>query len=217
MYKIKAYAYTSPGSMQICGSGPFFFGSGSADSVFQIRIRIRVTLKGRIRPDPDPDPGDPKRPDQTRSGSYLDMFLMFSKIIILLCLFLTISELQIKDKKLFGRNFFLEHFIWRENLNFRFFLWKKDPDPDSDPGDPKRPDPTGSGSATLVLWIASLRTVHKFLKVEHVLSTSWLGRRSSYCTDFCLARSFANRLVFSLTRHVWNVAQSNFLSILLIL
>ena len=28
-------------------------------------------------------------------------------------------------------------------------MWIKDPDPVSDPGDPKRPDPTGSGSATL--------------------------------------------------------------------
>ena len=48
---------------QCCGSGPFFFGSGSgpANPVFKIRIRIRLT---------------PKRPDPTGSGSgsFLDMF-----------------------------------------------------------------------------------------------------------------------------------------------
>ena len=42
-----------------------FFGSGSSDPVFKIRIRVRVT---------------PKRPNPTGSGSFLDMFFMFSKI-----------------------------------------------------------------------------------------------------------------------------------------
>ena len=47
-----------------CGAGPFFFGSGSANPVFIIRIRIWVTQK------------------KTGSGSYLNIFLMFSKINI---------------------------------------------------------------------------------------------------------------------------------------
>ena len=53
----------------------FFSGSGSADPVFKIRIRIRVT---------------PKRPDPTgsESGSYLEMFLIFSKIYIKFMAFL---------------------------------------------------------------------------------------------------------------------------------
>ena len=47
---------------QCCGSGPFF--------------RIRIRRSGFKNP--DPDPGDPKK-TETGSGSYLDMFLMFSK------------------------------------------------------------------------------------------------------------------------------------------
>ena len=46
-------------------------GSGSADLVFKIRIRIRIQIRVTQ-----------KRPDSTGSGSYLDMFLMFSKINI---------------------------------------------------------------------------------------------------------------------------------------
>ena len=56
------------GFMQCCGSGPFFFGSGFSNT--------------------DPDPGDPKRPDPTGSGSYLDMFLMISNINIFYGFFL---------------------------------------------------------------------------------------------------------------------------------
>ena len=47
----------------------------------------------------------------------------------------------------------------------RVFLWIKDPDP----GDPKRPDPTGSGSATLVSFLPRLvlwfdeKAIRKFL------------------------------------------------------
>ena len=65
--------------MQCCGSVQFFSGSGSADSVLKIRIRIQVT---------------PQRPDPTgsRSGSYLDMFLMFSKINTFLWPFYTKSK-----------------------------------------------------------------------------------------------------------------------------
>ena len=54
--------------------------------------------------DPDPDLGNPKRPDPTGSGSYLDMFLMFSKINNFLWHFYPKSKhfmtLKIKDKKL---------------------------------------------------------------------------------------------------------------------
>ena len=46
----------------------------------------------------------PKRPDPTGSGSYLDIFLMFSKIYNFLWYFYTKSKhlmsLKIKDKKL---------------------------------------------------------------------------------------------------------------------
>ena len=52
---------------------------------------------------------------------------------------------KIKFKKLFGRNCILDNFISRENLNYRGL--------DPDLGDPNRPDPTGSGSATLVIII----------------------------------------------------------------
>ena len=57
--------------------------------------------------------------------------------------------LKIKDKKLFERNCILDNFITRKFELHGVFLWIKDPDP----GDPKRPDPTGSGSgsATLIL------------------------------------------------------------------
>ena len=70
--------------------------------------------------------------------------------------FLTKSKhlmtLKIKDKKLFGRNRIFDNFIWRENLNYRglFVDTGSGSDIFPDPGDPKRPDPTGSGSATLV-------------------------------------------------------------------
>ena len=50
-----------------------------------------------------------------------------------------------KDKKVFGRNCILYSFITRKFEQHGVFLWIKDPNP----GDPKRPDPTGSGSATL--------------------------------------------------------------------
>ena len=46
-----------------------------ADPVNFFRIRIRGS--GFSNTDPDPDPSDPKK-----TGSYLDMFLMFSKINI---------------------------------------------------------------------------------------------------------------------------------------
>ena len=52
-------------------------GTSVADPVQFFRIRIRVTQK---------------RPDPTGSGSYLDMFLMFSKINIFLWHFLTKSK-----------------------------------------------------------------------------------------------------------------------------
>ena len=69
---------------QCCGSGVFF------SAVFKIRIRIRVT---------------PKRPDPTGSGSYLDTFLMNSKINNVLLHFYTNSKHlmthKFKDKKLF--------------------------------------------------------------------------------------------------------------------
>ena len=70
---------------------------------------------------PYPDPDDPKRPDLTGSGFYLDMFLMFGEINIFLWHFLTKSKhrmrLKIKDKKLFCQNCILYNFIKRENYN----------------------------------------------------------------------------------------------------
>ena len=63
---------------------------------------------------------------------------------------------KVKDKKkLFGRNVISDNFIKRKNLNYRGLYEDKESgssifsDPDSDSGDPKRPDPTGY--ATLVL------------------------------------------------------------------
>ena len=58
--------------------------------------------------------------------------------------------LKIKDKKLFGRNCILDSFITRKFEFHGVFLCIF---PDPDPGDPKSPDPTGSGSATLALTI----------------------------------------------------------------
>ena len=57
----------------------------------------------------DPDPGDPKKTgSESGSGSYLDMFLMFSKIKKFVWHFLNkfkhIMTLKIKDKKLLLRN-----------------------------------------------------------------------------------------------------------------
>ena len=45
---------------------------------------FRIGIRGSGFKHSDPDPGDPKRPDPTGSGSesYLDMFLMLSKINI---------------------------------------------------------------------------------------------------------------------------------------
>ena len=63
--------------------------------------------------------------------------------------------LKFKDKKLFRRNCILDNFKTRKFNLYGVFLWIKDPDPD--PGDPKRPDPTGSGSATLVVRRSSSR------------------------------------------------------------
>ena len=37
-------------------------------------FRIRIRESGLNSLDPDPYPGDPKRPDPTGSGSYLDIF-----------------------------------------------------------------------------------------------------------------------------------------------
>ena len=57
------YELLKPGRpSQCCGSGPFFFESGSANPVLKFRIRvtqkdrnrIRETQKDRIRLDPDP-------------------------------------------------------------------------------------------------------------------------------------------------------------------
>ena len=61
---------------------------------------------------------------------------------------------KIKDKK-FGRNCILDNDVEREKLNYRGLFVDKGSGsgsgifPDPDPGDPKRADPTGSGSATL--------------------------------------------------------------------
>ena len=75
---------------QCCGSDPFFS---------------------------DPDPGDPKRPDPTGFGSYLDMFLMFSKInVVFFMAFFTKSKhlmtLKYKNNtiiltKLYFRQFYI--------------------------------------------------------------------------------------------------------------
>ena len=60
---------------------------------------------------------------------------------------------KIKDKKLFGRNCNLDNFIWRENLNYSGLFVDKGFGSGifPDPGDPKRPDPSGSGSGSATL------------------------------------------------------------------
>ena len=98
-------------------------------SVF-FRIRIRVTQK---------------RPDPTGSGSYLDMFLMFSKINNYLWHFYTIYiniswQLKSKIKKWFWRNCILGNFIFRE-IQGSFVDKGSGSGIFPDPGDPKRPDP----------------------------------------------------------------------------
>ena len=75
------------------------------------------------------------------SGSYLDMFLMLSKIWHFLTKSKHLMILKIKDN--IGRNCIL----YDEKIIITF-LWIEDPDPDL--CDPKNPDPTWSGSATLV-------------------------------------------------------------------
>ena len=97
---------------QCSGSGQFFSGSrsGSADPVF--KIRIRVTSK---RPHPTGS--------GSRSRSYLEMFLMFSKIIKNLWHFYTKSKhlmrLQIKDKKIIWTKLYFRQFYVTRNKNSR--------------------------------------------------------------------------------------------------
>ena len=61
--------------------------------------------------------------------------------------------LKIKGKNIIWTKLYFRQFMSRENLNYRsLFVYKGTGSgifPDPDPGDPKRPDPTGSGSATL--------------------------------------------------------------------
>ena len=88
--------------------------------------------KDRIRPDTDLDP-------------YLNIFLMFRKIIICYGVFLPNLNIfwKSKIKKLFERNCTI---LYNEkNLNSCLFVDKASGSgifPDPDPGDPKRPDPT---------------------------------------------------------------------------
>ena len=74
------------------------------------------------------------------------MFLMFSKIHNFLWDFPTKSKhlitLKIKDKKIILTNLYFRQFYIPRNLELQGSLWVNDPYPD--PGDPKRPDPTGS-------------------------------------------------------------------------
>ena len=85
-----------------------FSGSGSADLVFKIRIRIRIRVT-------------PKRPDPTGSGSYLEMFLMFSKIKKMLWHFYTKSKhlmrLKIKDKKIILTKLYFRQFYVTRKLS----------------------------------------------------------------------------------------------------
>ena len=92
---------------------------------------------------------------KTGSGSYLDMFLMFSKINNLLLDLYTKSKhlilLKIKDKHYFDETTLL--YNEKIRITWVFFVDKGSGCgifPDPDPGDPKRPNPTGSGSATLL-------------------------------------------------------------------
>ena len=100
---------------QCCGSSPFL-----SDPVLKIRIRIWVTQK---------------RPDPTRSWSYLNMFLMFSKIHICYGIFwLNLNilwHLKVQDKKIIRTKLqFRQFYITRK---FVVLLIK---------------DPTGSGSGS---------------------------------------------------------------------
>ena len=62
--------------------------------------------------------------------------------------------LKIKDKFYFDETVF-QTILYNKKFEFQGFFVNKGSGsgifPDPDPGDPKRPDPTGSGSATLLL------------------------------------------------------------------
>ena len=100
-------------------SGPFF---SNPDPVFKIRVRFRVT---------------PKRPDLTGSwsGSYLYMFLMFSKINIFF------YGIFIPNRNILW--YFFDNVIQLENYNYRDkgSEFGSGFSPAPDPSDPKRPDP----------------------------------------------------------------------------
>ena len=81
---------------------------------------------GQIFSDPDPYPRIRFSKFVSGSGSYLDMFVLMLRIKN------TFYGISLRDNK----------------NNNGAFLWKKDPDPDL--GDPKRLDPTGSGSKTFI-------------------------------------------------------------------
>ena len=108
-----------------------------ADPVHFFRIRIvKILIQIRIQV-------TQKRPDPTGSGSgsYLDMFMMYSKINNFYDIFLPnlkiLWHFKIKDKKLYGQNCILDNFIQRENLNYRGLFVEKG----SESGWPKK---TGS-------------------------------------------------------------------------
>ena len=90
-------------------------------------------------------------PDPTQ---YLDMFDVWQKKSVYGILLPNLMTLKSKIKNIVGRNCILDNFISRANLSYRGLLVYKGfgsgifPDPDL--GDPKRPDLTRSGSATLI-------------------------------------------------------------------
>ena len=88
------------------------------ESVLRIRsIFSRIRIRDSGLKNTDPDPGDLKK---TGSGSYLDIFLMFSKINNFLRHFLTNSEHhmtpKIKDKKSYLDETVFETYLYNEKI-----------------------------------------------------------------------------------------------------
>ena len=87
------------------------------------------------------------------------MFLMLNKINNFVMAFTYPNQylltLKIKDKKYSERNCILHNFIKRENKNYKGIFVDRGSGsvffPDPDPGDPKRPGPTRSGSRSATL------------------------------------------------------------------
>ena len=106
-------------------------------------------------------------------------------------------KLELKIKNLSGRNMYFRQFYLMRKFEWTtgVFFWIKDPDP----GDPKRPDPTGS--ATLVCAPYLPLCGHKFRIILWTIFRrfAWVLRRSPKIADMT-ARSKGYRFVQCLSK-----------------